>query len=97
MDALDRPERPALHDLDDAAVVLPGVDLRAHLRDELLLRRELAQVRASSCTVWRQRLLAVDVLAEASSPVHAGKACVWSGVLTTTASMSLPTLSNILR
>ena len=46
----------------------------------------------------RQRLLAVDVLAQPASPSCAARAWVWSGVLTVTASMFLARISsNILR
>ena len=52
----------ALDQLDDAAIVLARVDLDAHLRRDLGLRRRLADL-ARLPDVVRQRLLAVDVLA----------------------------------
>ena len=41
VDLLDRADGAALDQLDDAAVVVAGVNLRAHLRDPLVLRRRL--------------------------------------------------------
>ena len=58
-----RADRAGLDQLDDAAVVVAGVDLRAHLRGDLRLGRRLADD-AGLPDVVRQRLLAVDVLAE---------------------------------
>jgi hypothetical protein len=48
----DRADRPGLHQLDDAAVVVRRVDLRAHLRRHARLRRGLVMIRAS----WTSRV-----------------------------------------
>ena len=58
-----RPDRAGLDQLDHAAVVVAGVDLRAHLGRDLGLRRRLADDPGLPDVV-RQRLLAVDVLAQ---------------------------------
>jgi len=57
----DLAEEAGLHDLDDAAIVVAGVDLRAHLRDDAGLRGGLADD-ARLLDVVGERLLAVDVL-----------------------------------
>ena len=57
----DRADGAGLHELDDAAVVVAGVDLRAHLRDDAGLRGGLADD-ARLLDVVGERLLAVDVL-----------------------------------
>ena len=58
-----RPDRAGLDQLDDAPVVVGGVDLRAHLGGDLGLGGGLAND-AGFPDVVRQRLLAVDVLAQ---------------------------------
>jgi hypothetical protein len=54
--------------LDHTAVVVPGVDLGAHLRDELLARRQFGQG-AGLGDGMRQRLFAVGVQALGQGPV----------------------------
>jgi hypothetical protein len=83
-----------LHELDDAAVVVAGVDLRAHLRRDAGLCRRLAD---------HARLLNVVVSGFSQntcffscSAGSVATACVCSGVLTTTASNS-PGWSNTRR
>ena len=63
MDLADRADGPGLHELHHAAVVVVGVDLRAHLRDELLLPGDLGHDAGLVHRV-RERLLAVAVLAQ---------------------------------
>ena len=58
--ARDRADLAGLDDLDDAAIVVAGVDLRAHLRDGLLLGRQVAHL-AHFVHRMGQRLLAVHV------------------------------------
>ena len=61
--SLHRADRPGLDQLDDPAVVVAGVDLRAHLGGDLGLRGRLADDPGLPDVV-RQRLLAIDVLAQ---------------------------------
>ena len=83
--ASDRADLAGLDDLDHAAIVVAGVDLRAHLRDGLLLGRAgcasggLRTPNAPAAFRNRRR-------ARAAGPRPTGMACVWSGVETTTAS-----------
>ena len=58
-----RPDRSGLDEFDHAAIVIPGVDLRSDLRGDLRFRRRLAN-HAGLVDVVRQRLFAVDMLAE---------------------------------
>jgi len=58
----DRPDRPALDQLDHAAVVVLGVDLRAHLRGQLVLDGQIGH-HAGLVHFVRERLFAVAVLA----------------------------------
>src|SRR5437867_11099846 len=59
----DFADRARFSELDDAAIVVAGVNLRPHLRDELLLLGQLGQ-RAGLENRMRERLLAIDVLAQ---------------------------------
>src|SRR5262249_23948841 len=60
MDLIDGADGAGLHQLDDAAVVVAGVDLRAYLRDALPLAGRLGDD-ARLVDGVRERLLAVDV------------------------------------
>jgi hypothetical protein len=62
VDLAHRPDCPRLDQLDDAAVVLGGVDLRAHLGGHLALAINLLQ-QAGLVHGMPDRLLAVNVLA----------------------------------
>src|SRR5262249_45890377 len=59
----DGPDRPALDHFDDEPVIVAGVDLRPHLRRELGFGSGFADD-ARLPDVMRERLLAVDVLAQ---------------------------------
>ena len=61
VDVADLPDRPPLHELDNAPVVGVGMDLRPHLRGDAGLFGRLGD-NARLADVVRQRLLAVDVL-----------------------------------
>ena len=56
------PEHPGLHDLHDPAIVFAGVDLRAHLRDDLLAGGRFHH-EADFVHRMGQRFLAVKMLA----------------------------------
>ena len=62
MDLLDLADRPALNQLDGHAVLDRGMDLDAHLRDDLRLAGGGGHL-PGLVDLVRQRLLAVDVLA----------------------------------
>ena len=62
MDLPHRTDGAALNQLNDAAVVVAGVNLRAHLRDALVFGGGFRHL-ASLGDGVRQRLFAVDVLA----------------------------------
>ena len=92
VDFLHLADRPVLHQLDRRAVLAAGVDLDAHLRDELLLAGHFGQP-ARLVDVVRQRLLAVDVQAALHAAMAIG-ACMWSGVETLTESRFFSSLSS---
>src|SRR5262249_20589603 len=60
VDLAHRPAHTLADHLDHAAIVVPGVDLCAHLGDELLFSREFREFACLPDSV-RQRLLAVRV------------------------------------
>ena len=58
----NRSNRAALHEFDDATIILARMDLSAHLRRQILLGRQFGQY-ASFVDRVRQRFLTIGVLA----------------------------------
>ena len=78
MTFINRPNRAGLDQLDDAPVIIGGVYLRAHLRGQLFVAG--GQVRDGSRLIngVRERLLAIDMLAQPQRRRRSDRMCVVS-------------------